>query len=347
MKKIKYFLKKNFKKFLVLLSVFVIAFSCFIVSASAVSSLNVSYTQPAVNENSGYIEIFLKDSSGSIKAVNVWFFTIVGDDAVDVTDPYIRISVPSSTKVNAEVFRTSDTNVIVPLTIGYGYCSSYSAATGIAYASTLGDAFNIDCWFSAGYSVAFIKCYGICVRSPNNAPNSYFSGYSEHVVTYGKDILINNKLDILINHLTDYQSEITESIQQGNQQVINNANQNTDKILNSGEYTLDMGDSTARLETIEDSIFESVNLSGVASSIFDSATWWADLSPAIMSAGIILDELLNFGGIQYTWFMTVVRFGLAVGVLALFLAIAPNIFKGDNSSKSSKAPKSSKGRKGG
>lgn len=333
MKKIKYFLKKNFKKILVLLSVFVIAFSCFIVSASATTVLNISYTQPKADEKSGYIEIFLNDSSGNLKAVSTWFFTVVGNiDYVESYEPFIEITIPSTNKVNAKVSRVPNSDFDIPITVGYGYCSSYSSASAIAYASFLGNSYDIDCWFSAGYTVAQVRCYGICVRGAG-APNSFFSGYTDASVLYGKDVLINDKMDILINHLTDYQSEITESIQQGNQQVIENANQNTDKILNSGEYTLDMGDSTARLESVENSLFESANLKQLGSSIFDSATWFIDLSPAIMCAGIILDELLNFGGIQYTWFMSIVRFGLAIGIFSLFVAIGPNIAKGISSNK--------------
>ena len=110
------------------------------------------------------------------------------------------------------------------------------------------------------------------------------------------------------------------------------------------DYDIDTGDTIARVDAIENELFDRADLGSITESVFGSLTWFADLSPGIMAAGMIVDELLNFGGINNTWMLNVVRFALLLGVLALFLAIGPGLMARVGSSRSDSSPGNKKGK---
>ena len=117
-----------------------------------------------------------------------------------------------------------------------------------------------------------------------------------------------------------------------------------DVLYGDNDYSIDTGDTIARVDAIENELFDRADLGSITESVFGSLTWFADLSPGIMAAGMIFDELLNFGGINNTWMLNVVRFALMLGVLALLLAIGPGLMSRVGSSRSDSSHDNKKGK---
>lgn len=185
MKKIKLFFLRNKERFFrfltVFMSCFVLSFSCFCVTSSADTVYNMSFSQPQLDEYSGYLEIYTSNWGPCM----VWFRafsdssdTFVGDcDFIaSVVGGTLTISLKFSTVISTQYYITG-------FVVNSG---GYSAPLQFGGSATIGTA-NMG-------SITNVNAYNCSIGNG-------LSHSSPFTFVYGGDSVISQKIDVVNNIL--------------------------------------------------------------------------------------------------------------------------------------------------
>ena len=219
------------KKIIAIIVCVVCIFATLCISVSASSPYcTFPWTQPIADGNNGYIEI-LCEYNGE-PCVMVYCFKLrnpyVGQD-VNRVNGYV--SVNSST---ITIYFLNNGNMPVGFVWSY-YRSNPSSMFSQTYDTgfTPNDSYSLTYspWLPSGWVIKSVRCYGFLI--PNTDSFDFFEGSSSYgPIIYGNDTIVNTKLDAIISILQGQNNnDVVGAIQQSGQNIQNNQNDNTDKII--------------------------------------------------------------------------------------------------------------------
>lgn len=222
----------KFKKIIAVIVCIVCIFLMFCISASATSPYcTFPWTQPKADEINGYMEIFCEYNGEP--CVMVYSFQSLypySGTPKNYINGYVSVN---STGITVYFFNNGDFSL--RLVWSY-YRSNPSSMFGQSYETgiTPGESSSslvYSPWIPNGWVIKRVRCYGIL--SPNTDSLNYFAGSSAYgPIIYGNDTIVDTKLDTIISILQGQNNnDVVGAIQQSGQNIQNNQNENTDKII--------------------------------------------------------------------------------------------------------------------
>ena len=296
--------KKKIKKLLLVFFVVIsiISFSC--ISASAATTYNISCSQPQLQGNDCYLEIVtesgmttviyckaITNSTLETPSLNVSFYAYVNVD-------YLWISAsPNSYTVNGQRYEIHTYGMYF-LDYGFSYTTLNQGSLTGFYLGNTG-------------SVIGVNGYNCDVTNVGT-----FSGFT---FAYGNDVNINNKLDSII-----------AGIQGGNQQIIDNQNQNTDKVTaNQDKNTEEIKNGWQNDKELDKSKTDEYQnkeqelMDGTAEARASSVNFLnnfggllndTSISKGLLAVSSIMTQFFNIG-----WLSGLVNFALSIGAFAFII----------------------------
>lgn len=311
-------LRKRIYKILSVLVAVIIVFSCCLsVSAQHVTFSFVS-SKPTVNENSCYLEIVTSSGYAFVFYVSIISYTNISE----VNHASFSFNAQLQDDGNLWVWALpQDPNIYVTSVVSVIIDADGSIREGYNRGTSSG--------VYVGNPYISIKAYN-CYGSFTGA-NAVFS--------YSNEININNKLDTIINFLQNGNQQIIDNANQNSQQIQQNQNANTDKVIQNQEQnqeeikngwqqeenidsstTDDYAAKDKELqEATEQGRSEAVSIFNSFGSLFQSD---GHLYKGLLSVSAMFTEFMKIG-----WLSSLLNFSLAIGIFAFVIGTGSSVFK--------------------